>query len=62
MAAAELAVAFELVDARPPRAAAAIAVGAARRLGAEPGGDDLRTLEPIYLRAPRGVAAQRRGG
>jgi tRNA threonylcarbamoyladenosine biosynthesis protein TsaB len=55
VAAAELAAAFGLAGARPPRAAAAIAIRAAQRLGAEPGGDDLRTLEPIYLRAPRGV-------
>ena len=56
VAAAELAASFELADARPPRAAAVIATRAAGRLTGEPGGDDLRTLEPIYLRAPRGVA------
>jgi tRNA threonylcarbamoyladenosine biosynthesis protein TsaB len=55
VAAAELAAAFGLAGARPPRAAAAIASRAARRLAADPGGDDLRTLEPIYLRAPRGI-------
>jgi tRNA threonylcarbamoyl adenosine modification protein YeaZ len=56
VAAEELATSFGLADARPPRAAGAIATRAAGRLAAEPGGDDLRTLEPIYLRAPRGVA------
>jgi tRNA threonylcarbamoyladenosine biosynthesis protein TsaB len=61
VAAAELAASFGLTDARPPRAAAAIARRAAGRLDAEPGGDDLRTLEPIYLRPPRGVAAAQPG-
>jgi tRNA threonylcarbamoyl adenosine modification protein YeaZ len=55
VAAAELASAFGLADARSPRGARAIARGAARRLDDEPAGDDLRRLEPIYLRAPRGV-------
>ncbi|HEX7195669.1 MAG TPA: tRNA (adenosine(37)-N6)-threonylcarbamoyltransferase complex dimerization subunit type 1 TsaB, partial [Candidatus Limnocylindria bacterium] len=58
VAAAELASAFGLRDARPPRAAAAIAHAAALRLGSERVGDDLGTLEPIYLRAPRGVATE----
>ena len=61
VAAAELVASFELVDARPPRAAAAIAIRAARRLAAEPGGDDLRTLEPIYLRPPRGLSVPAAG-
>lgn len=56
--AAELATAFELDEARSPRAAAAIARIAGQRLLADPAGDDLATLEPIYLRAPRGVAAE----
>jgi tRNA threonylcarbamoyl adenosine modification protein YeaZ len=56
VAAGELAASFGLDDARSPRAAAAIATRAAGRLAAEPGGDDLRTLEPIYLRPPRGLA------
>jgi hypothetical protein len=30
---------------------------AAQRLAVDPGGDDLRRLEPRYLRAPRGVKA-----
>lgn len=56
-AADELASAFELRDARSPVAAGAIALRAAARLEHEPAGDDLRLLEPIYLRAPRGVSA-----
>jgi tRNA threonylcarbamoyl adenosine modification protein YeaZ len=61
VAAAELAAAFGLADTRPPRAAAAIATRAAGRLEEEPEGDDLRTLDPIYLRAPRGVASAASG-
>ena len=57
VAATELAAAFGLEHARAPRAAAAVARRAAQRLAAEAGGDDLATLEPIYLRAPRGVPA-----
>ena len=58
VAAAELATAFGFLDARRPRGAIAIAPRAAARLAAVPAGDDLRTLEPIYLRAPRGVPAE----
>lgn len=58
VAAAEVATAFGLPDARRPRGAFAIAPRAAARLSADPAGDDLRTLEPIYLRAPRGVVAE----
>jgi tRNA threonylcarbamoyl adenosine modification protein YeaZ len=58
VAAAELAAAFGLAGTRPPRAAGTIGRRAAERLDAEPEGDDLRTLEPIYLRAPRGVSAE----
>ena len=50
--------AFGLTDARRPRGAIAIAPLAAARLATDPAGDDLRTLEPIYLRAPRGVPAE----
>ncbi|HEY6609251.1 MAG TPA: tRNA (adenosine(37)-N6)-threonylcarbamoyltransferase complex dimerization subunit type 1 TsaB [Candidatus Limnocylindria bacterium] len=57
VAPAELAAAFGLARASPPRGAPAIARRAARRIEAEPGGDDVRTLEPTYLRAPRGVEA-----
>ena len=58
VAAAELAVAFELDGARAPRGAGAIARRAAARLASAPTGDDVAMLEPIYLRAPRGVAAE----
>jgi hypothetical protein len=59
VAPAELVEAFDLGDATSPSgAAAAIAATAAERLEADPGGDDLRRLEPIYLRAPRGVAVE----
>ena len=51
----ELAEAFGLRGATAPNAAAAIAAQAAARLDASPAGDDAGTLEPIYLRAPRGV-------
>lgn len=52
----ELAAAFELgSSASPRRAAAALARLAAERLAATPEGNDVRTIEPIYLRAPRGV-------
>ncbi|MGH2380284.1 MAG: tRNA (adenosine(37)-N6)-threonylcarbamoyltransferase complex dimerization subunit type 1 TsaB [Candidatus Limnocylindria bacterium] len=54
----ELAVAFELGDARQPRGARTIAQRASERMNEHPAGDDLATLEPIYLRAPRGVAAE----
>ncbi|HYI67725.1 MAG TPA: tRNA (adenosine(37)-N6)-threonylcarbamoyltransferase complex dimerization subunit type 1 TsaB [Candidatus Limnocylindrales bacterium] len=58
VAATELAAAFGLVDARRPRGAVAIASHAAARISADAAGDDLRTLEPLYLRAPRGVTAE----
>jgi hypothetical protein len=54
----ELAAAFGLDGSHPPRGAGAIARRAAERLATEPAGDDVRTLEPIYLRAPRGVDAE----
>lgn len=55
----ELADAFELVAAvAPVGAAAEIARMAAERLAADPAGDDLRRLEPIYLRAPRGLETE----
>ena len=60
VAPAEVATAFGLVDARRPRGAGAIARRAAERIATDPAGDDLRTLEPIYLRAPRGVATESR--
>ena len=55
VAPSELAEAFGLRRAIPPNAAAAIAAMAAARLADAPSGDDPGTLEPIYLRAPRGV-------
>ena len=58
IAATELAAAFGLDESHPPRGAGAIARRAAERLAAEPDGDDVRSLEPIYLRAPRGVESE----
>jgi tRNA threonylcarbamoyl adenosine modification protein YeaZ len=56
VAPAELAAAFELADAiSPVRAAGSVAELAARRLRADPAGDDLEHLEPRYLRLPRGM-------
>jgi tRNA threonylcarbamoyl adenosine modification protein YeaZ len=53
----ELAEALALGTTVPPqRAAAAVAAAAADRLRADPNGADLDLLEPIYIRAPRGVA------
>ena len=61
VAPAELAEAFALTAARRPASAIAVARLAARRLDADPAGDDLRRLEPIYLRAPRGLPAAPEG-
>jgi tRNA threonylcarbamoyl adenosine modification protein YeaZ len=61
VAPAELASAFGLVGARSPRGAPAIAAMAAARLAEDPAGDDLRRIEPIYLRAPRGLPAESEG-
>ena len=61
VAPSELAVDFGLEDARPPRGATAIARATAGRLVEDPTGDDPRTVEPIYLRAPRGVAGEPEG-
>jgi tRNA threonylcarbamoyladenosine biosynthesis protein TsaB len=58
VAAAELADAFGLPATVPPRGAGAIARRAAERLVGDPAGDDLHRLEPIYLRAPRGVSLE----
>lgn len=55
VAPSELVEAFGIRRATAPRAAATIARMAAARLAADPSGDDLRRLEPRYLRAPRGV-------
>lgn len=61
VAPAELADALGLEEARRPRGAGAIARRAAARLASDPGGDDLRALEPVYLRAPRGVTGESEG-
>ncbi len=61
VAPAELSEAFGLTNARSPRGALAIARAAATRLAGDPGGDDPRTVEPIYLRAPRGVSTEAEG-
>jgi tRNA threonylcarbamoyl adenosine modification protein YeaZ len=61
VAPAELADAFGIERARSPRGAAAIARAAALRLADDPAGDDPRTIEPMYLRAPRGVSAETKG-
>jgi len=61
-AAVELAEAFELRAARSPVAAAAIARSAANRMRDDPAGDDPRLLQPIYLRAPRGVPSSAEPG
>jgi hypothetical protein len=58
VASAELAASFGLPGARSPRGAPAIAARAAARLVLDPAGDDLRRLEPVYLRAPRGVSTE----
>ena len=53
---AELAAALALAEGRPPlQAAASVAALAAERLEVDRAGDDLRTLEPAYLRMPRGI-------
>lgn len=60
VAPAELADAFGLRNASSPRGAGVIARMAAVRLAAaDP--DDLATLEPLYLRAPRGLPEQMAG-
>jgi tRNA threonylcarbamoyladenosine biosynthesis protein TsaB len=61
VAPSELAQAFGIERAHAPRGASAVARATAARLVVEPGGDDLRTLEPIYLRAPRGVSTGTEG-
>jgi tRNA threonylcarbamoyladenosine biosynthesis protein TsaB len=58
IAPAEVATALGLSASIPPsRAALAVAVAGADRLGAAPQGDPLDSLEPIYLRPPRGLVA-----
>ena len=56
VAPAELAARLGLAEARPPtRAAESVATLAAERLQLDARGDDLATLEPVYLRLPRGI-------
>lgn len=56
VAPAELAEAFGLADTvQPLSAAASVALAAARLLSADPAGADLDRLEPVYIRAPRGI-------
>ena len=61
VAPAELVEGFGLADATSPAAGPALARLAAQRLAVDPRGDDLSRLEPIYLRAPRGLAAAPEG-
>jgi len=61
VAPAELIEGSGLDGAARPRGAAAMAPATAARLAAADPGDDLATLEPIYLRAPRGVAVEAEG-
>jgi hypothetical protein len=61
VAPAELAVAFGLSRAHRPRGAGVMTRRAAEQLAGDPSGDDVRTLEPIYLRAPRGVTTVSEG-
>lgn len=58
VAPAELVEAFGLSNVRRPRAAPTIARRAAERLAQDPAGDELSRLEPLYLRAPRGVTTE----
>jgi hypothetical protein len=57
----ELVDVFGIERAHAPRGAAAVARATAVRLAVDPSGDDLRTVEPIYLRAPRGVSTETEG-
>ena len=62
MAPAELAEAFGLTDTvQPLGAAAAVAFAAARLLSADPAGADIDRLEPVYVRAPRGIGPSAMG-
>lgn len=61
VAPSELVEAFGLEDATRPHGAPSMAMAAAARMAAGDPGDDLATLEPIYLRAPRGVAVEAEG-
>jgi tRNA threonylcarbamoyl adenosine modification protein YeaZ len=58
----ELAQAFVLANAHPPYGAAAeVAKLAAAHLALDPSGDDLDSLQPAYLRGPRGIGLEPAG-
>jgi tRNA threonylcarbamoyl adenosine modification protein YeaZ len=58
----ELAAAFVLANAHPPYGAAAeVARLAAAHLALDPGGDELDSLQPAYLRGPRGIGLEPAG-
>lgn len=58
----ELAAAFVLANAHPPFGAAAeVARLAAAHLALAPDGDDLDSLQPAYLRGPRGIGLEPAG-
>jgi tRNA threonylcarbamoyl adenosine modification protein YeaZ len=57
VAPAELAESWRLARAARPAGARAIGAAAARRLASDPAGDPVGTLDPAYLRQPRGIAA-----
>jgi tRNA threonylcarbamoyladenosine biosynthesis protein TsaB len=62
VAPAELVEAFGLANAvAPHRAAVAVAAAVIAQLNVDPAGDDLDRLEPVYLRAPRGIGPVRTG-
>jgi tRNA threonylcarbamoyl adenosine modification protein YeaZ len=61
VAASELATAFGLERAVGPRGAGTIASRAAQRLAEDAEGDDVRRIEPAYLRGPRGLQAPAEG-
>ena len=60
VAPAELATAWGLTAATRPQGARTVAATAARRLAADPHGDPVATLDPVYLRPPRGIAVDPR--
>jgi tRNA threonylcarbamoyladenosine biosynthesis protein TsaB len=61
VAPSELAEAFEIAEAHRPRGASAVARATAERLLIDPDGDEPRTIEPTYVRAPRGVVTEAEG-
>jgi tRNA threonylcarbamoyl adenosine modification protein YeaZ len=61
VAPSELVEAFQIEGAHAPHGASAVAGATAARLEVDANGDDPRTVEPIYLRAPRGVVTESEG-